>query len=104
MIGSVFDITIDFEKSHGSYVFDKKTNKAYLDLFSMFSSLPLGYNHPIFDESFDQKIKPIAHLRMCNNLFHSEELTDFVEKFKPVSFHKNLHLCATGALAVETAL
>ena len=31
MVKSVFDITIDFEKSHGSYVFDKKShnNKSY---------------------------------------------------------------------------
>jgi len=104
MIRSVFDITIDFNKSYGSYVVDSKTNQSFLDLFSMFSSLPLGYNHPIFDENFDQKIKPISHLRMSNNLFHSKELIDFERKFKKISFHKNLHLCSTGALAVETAL
>ena len=99
-----FDINIDFKKSKGSYVFDKRTNKPFLDLFSMFSSLPLGYNHPIFDASFDQKIKHISHLRMSNNLFHSEELEDFEKKFLNISFHKNLHFCSTGALAVEAAL
>ena len=104
MIRSVFDITIDFNKSYGSYLFDRKTNHAFLDLFSMFSSLPLGYNHPIFDESFDQKIRPISHLRMSNNLFHSKELIDFERKFQEISFHDNLHLCSTGALAVESAL
>ena len=104
MVQSVFDITIDFVKSHGSYVFDKKSNNEFLDLFSMFSSLPLGYNHSIFDESFDQKIRPISYLRMCNNLFHSDELTSFEKKFKEISFHKNLHFCSTGALAVEAAL
>ena len=70
----------------------------------MFSSLPLGYNHPIFDASFDQKIRAISHLRMSNNLFHSKELIDFEKKFKKISFHNNLHLCSTGALAVEAAL
>ena len=104
MVRSVFDITIDFEKSHGSYVYDKKSNTEFLDLFSMFSSLPLGYNHPIFDESFDRKIRTIAHLRMSNNLFHSEELADFENEFRKISFHKNLHFCSTGALAVEAAL
>jgi len=104
MARTVFDITIDFEKSHGSYVFDKGSSSTFLDLFSMFSSLPLGYNHPIFDESFDQKIKYITHLRMSNNLFNSEELTDFEGKFRKISFHKNLHFCSTGALAVEAAL
>jgi L-lysine 6-transaminase len=70
----------------------------------MFSSLPLGYNHPVFDASFDQKIKHIAHLRMSNNLFHSNELEDFEKKFLNISFHNNLHFCSTGALAVEAAL
>ena len=101
---AVFDITIDFIKSQGSYVFDRNSNSRFLDLFSMFSSLPLGYNHPIFDESFDQKIRAISHLRMSNNLFHSKELIDFEKKFKKISFHNNLHLCSTGALAVEAAL
>ncbi len=104
MARTVFDINIDFKKSKGSYVFDKRTNKPFLDLFSMFSSLPLGYNHPIFDASFDQKIKYISHLRMSNNLFHSEEFEDFEKKFLNISFHKNLHFCSTGALAVEAAL
>jgi len=104
MINSVFDITIDFSKSSGSFLFDRKTNKQFLDLFSMFSSLPLGYNHSIFDESFDHKIRPIAHLKMCNNLFHSNELQEFSERFAKISFHNNLHLCSTGALAVESAI
>ena len=46
---SVFNIKIDFDKSQGSYIFDKNTDKEYLDFFGMFSSIPLGYNHPIFD-------------------------------------------------------
>ena len=52
---TIFDITINFEKSHGSFLFDKKTNSEYLDFFSVFSSLPLGYNHSIFDRSFEKK-------------------------------------------------
>jgi L-lysine 6-transaminase len=101
---TVFDINIDFKKSKGSYVFDKKTNKYFLDLFSMFSSLPLGYNHQIFDTTFDQKIKYISHLRMSNNLFQSTEFENFEKKFLKISFHNNLHFCSTGALAVESAL
>jgi L-lysine 6-transaminase len=104
MARTVFDINIDFKKSKGSYVFDKRTNKPFLDLFSMFSSLPLGYNHSVFDASFDQKIKHITHLRMSNNLFHSDELEDFEKNFLNISFHNNLHFCSTGALAVEAAL
>lgn len=101
---TVFDISIDFSKSYGSYLFDKKTKSYFLDLFSMFSSLPLGYNHAIFDQSFDNKIKSIAHLRMSNNLFQSDELESFRNSFSRISYHDNLHFCSTGALAVESAL
>ena len=31
-IKTVFDITIDFKKSHGSYLFDKKSNAYFLDM------------------------------------------------------------------------
>ena len=37
---------IDLEKSHGSWLVDKVSGKEYLDLFSMFASLSIGYNHP----------------------------------------------------------
>ena len=57
---SVFNIKIDFEKSKGSYVFDKNTNRSYLDFMGMYSSLPIGYNHSIFDDSFANEIKKIT--------------------------------------------
>jgi len=101
---TVFDITIDFKKSKGAYLYDKKSGDSYLDVFSMFSSLPLGYNHPIFDESFDEKVKYITHLRMSNNLFRSAEFESFEKKFREISFHNNIHFCSTGALAVEAAI
>ena len=34
MVRSVFDITVDFEKSHGSYLYDKKTEAYFFDMFS----------------------------------------------------------------------
>jgi L-lysine 6-transaminase len=101
---AVFDITIDFEKSKGSYLYDKNTEQSFLDLFSMFSSLPLGYNHSIFNNEYDKKMKQITHLRMSNNLFYSDELKSFKERFLEISFHNNLHFCSTGALAVEAAI
>jgi L-lysine 6-transaminase len=101
---SVFDITIDFEKSHGSFVYDKKLNVEYLDLFSMYSSLPLGYNHAIFDDEYKEKISNISYLRTCNNLFKSDELSDFLIAFEDHVFSSNIHFTCTGALAVESAL
>lgn len=41
-----FDFVMDIEKSHGSWLYDKLTNREYLDMFSMFASASIGYNHP----------------------------------------------------------
>jgi len=101
---TVFDIKIDFEKSHGSFLYDKNTDSEYLDFFSIFSSLPLGYNHPIFDESFESTISMISKIRMSNNLFVSDELVNFKNHFRKYVFSDYMHFTCTGALAVEAAI
>jgi len=70
----------------------------------MFSSLALGYNHKVFDKSYDESIKAISYLKMTNNLFHTHEMNSFYESFQNVAFHKNIHFCSTGALAFESAV
>ena len=101
---SLFNIKIDFELSMGSMVYDKFTNQKYLDLFSMYSTLPIGYNHPIFDAVYKKKIASLSHIRSTNNLFFSDELNDFFEKFREHTFSNYIHLTCTGALAVEAAI
>lgn len=101
---TVFNIKIDFEKSHSSYVFDKNSQKEFLDFFGIFASLPLGYNHKIFDESFDKKISAISKVRMANSLFQSDELLEFTERFRKYIFSDFFHFTCTGALAVEAAI
>jgi len=100
----VLPLKIDFVKSHDSYFIDKDTGDEYLDFFSMYSSLPLGYNHPIFDDSFRKKIDEISYMRMANNVCKSDELLEFVKVFKDYTFSDNFHFTCTGALAVESAL
>ena len=46
MLADGFEPVIDLKKSHGSWFVDKRDAKEYLDLFSMFASMPIGYNHP----------------------------------------------------------
>jgi L-lysine 6-transaminase len=103
-MAKVFDIVIDFEKSQGSYIYDKKTQASFLDFYSMYSSLPLGYNHSIFDESFRKKVASIAYLRMANNIFYSDEYEEFIALFSQYVFGENIHFTCTGALAVESSI
>ena len=37
---------IDLKNSHGSWLVDGTNGKEYLDLFSMYASMSVGYNHP----------------------------------------------------------
>ena len=41
-----FDTIQDLDKSHGSWIVDERNGKEYLDMFSMFASGAIGYNHP----------------------------------------------------------
>jgi L-lysine 6-transaminase len=101
---SLFNIKIDFELSMGSMVHDKFTNQKYLDLFSMYSTLPIGYNHSIFDADYKNKICALSHIRATNNMFFSDELNLFFQKFREYTFSDFIHLTCTGALAVEAAI
>ena len=60
---SKFDIRIDFEKSHDSFLYDKNTDRKYLDFFGMYASLPLGYNHKT--DSIDSNLQiPTLYLSL----------------------------------------
>ena len=41
-----FEPIIDLDKSHGSWIVDQRDQGEYLDMFSMFASCAVGYNHP----------------------------------------------------------
>ena len=104
---SVFNIKIDFKKSKGSYIFDKNTCKPYLDFMGMYSSLPLGYNHNIFDSSFKEEINKVSSLKIVNCEILSDEYNDFLRSFKEFTSLKkyfNYAFTCTGALANEAAI
>ncbi|MCX6168384.1 MAG: aminotransferase class III-fold pyridoxal phosphate-dependent enzyme [Ignavibacteriales bacterium] len=103
-IVTIFDIKVDFIKSHNSYVFDKNTQEEYLDFFSLYSSLPLGYSHEIFDKDFLSEVTSVAHLKMTNNVFQTDELQSFIAKFINNAISDYVHFCSTGALAIESAI
>ncbi len=80
--GSIFNIKIDFEKSKGSYVYDKNTNRSYLDFFGMYASLPLGYNHPALKtKQFNEEILRCANVKVTNCEFISSEREEFDKEF-----------------------
>ncbi len=105
---SKFNINIDFNKSHDSFLYDKNTQREYLDLFGMYASLPLGYNNQIFkSEEFEKEVLSVSRFKINNCEFVSDETLEFDKMFSSYAgqgIYKHFHYCCTGALAVEAAI
>ena len=75
---------IDLEKSHGSWLVDKVSGKEFLDLFSMFASLSVGYNHPYVLEQ-SERLRIAAINKPTNSDVYSQEMAEFMDTFKRVA-------------------
>lgn len=101
-----FDFVMDIEKSHGSWLYDKLTNKEYLDMFSMFASASIGYNHPYLMEKSAWLGKMAVNKPTLADVY-SEEYAHFLEVFERVVIPEELQYAffiEGGALAVENAM
>lgn len=106
MLADGFDFIMDFEKSHGSYIYDKFTESEFLDMFSMFASTAIGYNHPYVVKHSDWLGKLCVNKPTLADVY-SEEFADFMKVFSRVAMPKELQYCffiSGGALAVENAM
>jgi L-lysine 6-transaminase len=103
-----FDIVLDIEQSHGSWVHDARGGRELLDFVTFFGSNPIGYNHPkMKDREFLRVLHRVAQLKPALSDIYSVEYAWFVETFarlaKP-SYFKYLFFIEGGALANENAL
>jgi L-lysine 6-transaminase len=104
-----FDLTFDMEKSKGVYIYDAKYKRTYLDFFTCFASVPLGYNHPkmINDEEFKKNLMLAALTNPSNSDIYTAQYAQFVETFDRVGIPEYLphaFFIAGGSLAIENAL
>jgi L-lysine 6-transaminase len=104
-----FDLTFDMEKSKGVYIYDAKYKRTYLDFFTCFASVPLGYNHPkmVNDEEFKKNLMLAALTNPSNSDIYTEQYAQFVETFDRVGIPEYLphaFFIAGGSLAIENAL
>lgn len=101
-------LVLDLDKSQGANIYDRLTNSEYLDLFTCFASMPIGFNHPeMNNEAFISKIGRVALNKPSNSDLYTEEYADFVYTFfklaVPDHFKYSFYISG-GALAVENAL
>ena len=56
-----FEVVLDLDKSQGVRLYDAKSRRFFLDMFSCFASAPLGFNHPrLVEPEFVARLGRIA--------------------------------------------
>jgi L-lysine 6-transaminase len=104
-----FDLVLDLERSHGSWLVDARDGTEYLDLFTFFASNALGMNHPALarDPQFRAELLTAALTKPSNSDVYTVAMARFVDTFARVLGDAGLpHLFFVegGAAAVENAL
>lgn len=106
LLADGFNLVMDMEKSHGSWIYDKTTGKEFLDMFSMFASGSIGYNHPYLLEKANWLGKMAINKPTLADVY-SEEYAQFMEVFERVAIPEELQYAffiSGGTLAVENAM
>ena len=103
-----FKIVVDLDKSRGPYLHNAVTNKRLIDLYGFFGSMPIGFNHPHFDDPAVQRdLLRAAKVKVANSDVYSEDYAEFVETFERVVGLPPLErylFIEGGAMAVENCL
>jgi L-lysine 6-transaminase len=103
-----YPVVFDYEKSHGSWLFDAKTGREYLDFLTFFGSNPIGYNHPrMKDPAFLEVLHRVAQLKPSLSDLYSVEYAQFMDTFSRLGIPAHLphaFFIEGGALGVENAL
>src|SRR6059036_3385467 len=103
-----FKVVVDLEKSRGSYLYDAVGNRRLIDLYGFFGSMPIGFNHPRFDDPDVQRdLLRAAKVKIANSDVYSAGYAEFVATFERVVGLPPLQrylFIEGGALAVENCL
>src|SRR5919106_223144 len=103
-----FKVVVDLEKSRGPYLYNAVADRRLIDLYGFFGSMPVGFNHPHFDDPDVQRdLLRAARVKIANSDVYSEGYAEFVETFERVFGLPPLErylFIEGGALAVENCL
>lgn len=100
------DIIVDLEQSEGSWLVDKRNGDKYLDCFSMFASMSIGFNHPDI-MAMQSHLGRVAVQKPSNSDLYTEEMAEFIATFSKIGIPEylpHMFLIEGGALAVENGL
>jgi L-lysine 6-transaminase len=103
-----FKLVIDLEQSRGSCLVDARTGREFVDLYSFFASMPVGYGHPHFSRpEVEADLLAAAKVKVASADVYSVQYATFIETFARVMGLPPLEryfFIEGGAAAVENAL
>ena len=108
LLADGLNLVFDLERSRGSRIYDARAGEFYLDFFSCFSTVPLGYNHPrLTARETIEELGWAAVQKPSNSDIYTPEMAAFVDTFSRFGVPESMphmFLIEGGALAVENAL
>jgi len=108
MLVDGLDLVFDLKRSQGSYIYDSRNGRRFLDFFSFFATQPVGLNHPrMVEPAFKEKMAEVAIHNPSNSDVYTVPMAEFVDTFDRVAIPQELpylFLVAGGSVAVENAL
>lgn len=106
LLTDAFNVIMDLDRSHGCWLVDHKDGTEYLDLYTMYASQSIGYNHPKMLDINNALSKVAIQKPTCSDMY-TVEMAEFMEVFERVAIPAYLPFAffiEGGALAVENAL
>ena len=101
-----YEFVVDLDRSKGSRLHDSRADRDILDMFSCFSSLPIGWNHPKL-VAMEARLGRIAVNNITNSDLYSTEMAEAIDTIgrlaKP-DHMSHMFFIAGGALGVENSL
>ena len=101
-----YEPVMDMKKSHGSWLVDERDGSEYLDMFSMFASGAVGYNHPDILAGKNRLAEAALYKPTLSDIYNVQ-YAEFVEAFSNTAIPEYLphtFFIEGGALGVENAL
>jgi len=106
MLVDGLDVIVDLENSKGSWLVDRRNNDRYLDFFSMFASMAVGFNHPKLVAA-KERFGKLAIQKPANSDAYTIAMAEFVDTFARIGIPEHLpyaFFIEGGSAAVENAL
>lgn len=106
LLADGMDIIVDLTQSRGSWLVDQRNGDKYLDCFSMFASMAIGFNHDKM-VAMRETLAEVAIQKPSNSDAYSAPMAEFMDTFTKLampSYLPHVFFIEGGALAVENAL